>query len=1187
MFSPLVELACVFVPFQLGWRRLRFRQGLLRGLVLAAVLPAASLTMPTASAASITKADNTTALNDTASWAGGVVPGSGDVAVWDSTVTSANTVALGADLDWQGIQVLDPAGTVTISTGSTLSLGSSGIDLSTASADLTVEAGIALTANQAWQAAPGRTITLAGDIAGSADVLIGVIGAGTTSNTFLTTTPQTLFPNATLSTLASASGVMQGAYVGGAGGAQIPGLGYLLNNDGTTANYWLEVLDGGYTKGVKIELAQSGSDITVRAADAKYVSGSQLGYDFNTGGNQGQVATSPTANGYGAASTTLSFASGSGTTRITGNPTYTGGTTIAAGTLDLASATDVTLSGAVSGGGNLLKSGSGRTTLSAAGSLFGTATIEAGTLVLGTNTSLGTAAITLDGGTLERDVAGAVVANDIAVAAGGGTIFGRQTVDDYTAFSGSLSGSGALTADGLVMLSGSGTYSGAITIVGGQSFLRFASNDAVAPTVSITTADASLLRVDGGYSVEVGSLTGDAEVFVSDVGTGQIGRLAVNSGAFAGTLSNGNGSFIFEKTGSGTLTLNRASAAGVITGVEVTSGTLELAGTGRAFNSTGYFGVDQAVSVSSGATLLVSENFNANRTQVTLDGGTLNVTAGTATDSNNYITSVTLRDGATVTGNALRFGYLDNGTVTVAGSSPSTIDADVGVVNGSGYTATFNVGDVSGDDATDLTITGGIRTIAVAGTPVIKSGAGTMLISGGGTFSGPVTVAEGILKVGNVLGLGTANAAASKVTVNAGATFDINGVASGGEFYYGFTLAGSGTSGQGALINSGANANTGARQTPNITLAADASVGGTGTIYMIDQAYGANTLDLAGNTLTKTGTNTFFLNNTTATAGTIDIQQGTVSQFNAGSNASAAAVTLADAAGATLALNNQSLSVGSLAGGGATGGTVTLGSATLTLGGRNEDTSFAGAISGTGAVVKTGTGTQTFAAANTYSGGTTISGGTLLAGVADAFGTTGTLTVEAGGTLGVGAGVNFTRAFTLNTGGKVWLGDNATIALPDAAALAAWESSNTAGGDGTVAEILYGSGATTPSALTSAWTANPGDYFSDILTLEGTGTGNTYVLSMEYSGSFGDMNIWYRATPSDPFAPLGTSFQGDTAWNSGFTTVGQYGIDSATSTVWAVTDHNSQFVVVPEPGTLGLSAMCLAGGIWYLRRRRA
>ena len=367
----------------------------------------------------------------------------------------------------------------------------------------------------------------------------------------------------------------------------------------------------------------------------------------------------------------------------------------------------------------------------------------------------------------------------------------------------------------------------------------------------------------------------------------------------------------------------------------------------------------------------------------------------------------------------------------------------------------------------------------------------------------------------------------------------------------------------------------------------DATIGGSGNILMINSAYAANSLDLAGNTLTKTGSNTLFLCNTTVSAGTIDIQQGTVSHFNNAANASAAAIAFAYAAGATLALNNLGLQVGSLAGGGSTGGNVTLGSATLTLGGRNEDTSYGGVISGTGAVVKTGTGTQTFAAANTYSGGTTISAGTLLAGVADAFSTTGTITVDAGGTLGVGAGVNFTRAFTLNTGGKVWLGDNATIALPDAAALAAFETANTAGGDGTVADILYGSGATTPSALTSAWTANTGAYLSDILTLEGTGAGNVYVLSMTYSGSFGDMNVWYRTGTSGPFTPLGTSFQGNGAWNSGFTTVGQYGIDSATNTVWAVTDHNSQFVVVPEPGMLGLAAVGLAGSLWYLRRPQA
>jgi len=51
--------------------------------------------------------------------------------------------------------------------------------------------------------------------------------------------------------------------------------------------------------------------------------------------------------------------------------------------------------------------------------------------------------------------------------------------------------------------------------------------------------------------------------------------------------------------------------------------------------------------------------------------------------------------------------------------------------------------------------------------------------------------------------------------------------------------------------------------------------------------------------------------------------------------------------------------------------------------------------------------------------------------------------------------------------------------------------------------------------------------------------------------------------------------------------LGSWGRETTANTVWAVTDHNSQFAVVPEPGTLGLAAVGLAGGIWYLRQRRA
>ena len=105
--------------------------------------------------------------------------------------------------------------------------------------------------------------------------------------------------------------------------------------------------------------------------------------------------------------------------------------------------------------------------------------------------------------------------------------------------------------------------------------------------------------------------------------------------------------------------------------------------------------------------------------------------------------------------------------------------------------------------------------------------------------------------------LGTFDTSPTKVTVQNGATLDINGRGAA-DFMYGVTIAGSGTSGQGALINNGAHGGAGNRQTPNITLSANATIGGTGHIYMINGGHGADTLNLAGFTLTKTGSNTFY-----------------------------------------------------------------------------------------------------------------------------------------------------------------------------------------------------------------------------------------------------------------------------------------------------------------------------------------
>lgn len=100
-------------------------------------------------AADVVKADNTTNLNLGASWALGVVPGTGDVAVWNDTVNGANTTGLGGDLSWQGIRIEGTdVGLVQISAGNTLTLGTAGIDLSTSERNLTILSAISLGATQ-------------------------------------------------------------------------------------------------------------------------------------------------------------------------------------------------------------------------------------------------------------------------------------------------------------------------------------------------------------------------------------------------------------------------------------------------------------------------------------------------------------------------------------------------------------------------------------------------------------------------------------------------------------------------------------------------------------------------------------------------------------------------------------------------------------------------------------------------------------------------------------------------------------------------------------------------------------------------------------------------------------------------------------------------------------------------------
>ena len=112
-----------------------------------------AILVPQATAVDRVKANNTDNLNQATSWVGGTVPGAVDVAVWDATVTAANSTLLGADLSWQGIQITDPIGNVTIDGGNSLTLGSSGISaisLSNTKEFHLFNSKVVLSADQEW-----------------------------------------------------------------------------------------------------------------------------------------------------------------------------------------------------------------------------------------------------------------------------------------------------------------------------------------------------------------------------------------------------------------------------------------------------------------------------------------------------------------------------------------------------------------------------------------------------------------------------------------------------------------------------------------------------------------------------------------------------------------------------------------------------------------------------------------------------------------------------------------------------------------------------------------------------------------------------------------------------------------------------------------------------------------------------
>lgn len=487
-------------------------------------------------AAEIQKANNALTLNSTTSWVGGVVPGASDIALFDSTVTASKNAAIGGNLSWAGIKVTDAVGTQAITTtaGYTLTLGSSGIDMSSATgAALSVTANMDLTASQTWNVVSGRSLTVGGVNTGNGTITLsgggnfifgtsGVLTSGVVVSGPLGTGTVNLEDGLHLSSGTAASRTFYNAV----------NLNGNIDVTMTGASSSVFSFSGGLNVGSgtrTISIINSNGSAT----------NTTLGFGGGVGGTYSQVTGSGVLvleNGNAADTPIVSVRVGNNAATfdyavISADLTIGSGVTVAAAinnvlTLD----SDVTVN---SGGYLNLSNNGGSSTLQTIGSLSGAGT------VYNASTSGGAAALTIDGGSrTTRTTFSGVVQNgsvgSMAVTKNGSTTQVFSGANNYTGAT--VVNGGTLLIDGTHIQTASGlgyTVNSGATLGGTGRISRFSSSNTTSAV--LVNSGGTLAPGDGG----TGTLTLDG---VNFSGTTNARVLSMNSGA----------KFSFDLAGDGT-----------------------------------------------------------------------------------------------------------------------------------------------------------------------------------------------------------------------------------------------------------------------------------------------------------------------------------------------------------------------------------------------------------------------------------------------------------------------------------------------------------------------------------------------------------------------------------------------------------------------------------------------------------
>lgn len=560
-------------------------------------------------------------------------------------------------------------------------------------------------------------------------------------------------------------------------------------------------------------------------------------------------------------------------------------------------------------------------------------------------------------------------------------------------------GNGLIKAgSGTLVLSSAGSaFEGGTTIDDGT--LNISSDGALgAGAGSLTFANSGVLQAGGTFTLEASRIIG-----VTDPATMATFDTQANTLTVASTLS---GAGTLSKIGAGVLVLtgNNASFAGDIA---VNAGTLQAGNAvGTQFlNALGDTGA-HTLTVNAGAMLsLQGREATGPAETIILNGGTL------LSNAFNRVGNITLSGGTINTGTgplSSSFQAISlEGGVTASGTAASLIAPVSGGFNGihmtgspAGAAVSFTVNDVTASSASDLTISAPLLDQAGGGGGgLIKTGAGTLMLTGASSYTGGTTVGAGIFAEGanNVL------ADTGPVTVTGG-TFDI------GAF--------SDTLGAVTLQNGSITGTTG-------TLTGSSYGVQSGTITAILAGAGALAKTTSG-TVILSGANTY-AGATTAGAGDLRFQSaaslppgtavtvasGASIEINAG-GAYAQKLTLSGTGSGTAANlgGNTRGALGYYGGGAATdtfSGSISL-PVTAAVGsyGTTDVFNFNSVISGSGGLIFNVEGgsvsahvfTANFNAASTYAGGTVFSSGNgnkgvYVLGVSNALPTTTAVTLAA------------------------------------------------------------------------------------------------------------------------------------------------------------------------------------------------